>query len=162
MAVDLDIKPPIKQIINRILLIHSLNFYHFRTNFEGKTGPHIRVCHWKLFFLFLNQNICFWYWKEPSRWDGSFEHPKHMFKLMDKKIITILRKSFLLNWPYGKQQSLFELLTWFADLILYVPVNIFSVMMECSKMQCGATSQAIAATHWSRVKHSTTALLFSW
>ena len=23
-----------------------------------------------------------------------------MFKLMDKKIITIFRKSFLLNWPY--------------------------------------------------------------
>ena len=23
-----------------------------------------------------------------------------MFKLMDKKIITILRKLFLLNWPY--------------------------------------------------------------
>ena len=24
-----------------------------------------------------------------------------MFKLVDKKIITILRKLFLLNWPYG-------------------------------------------------------------
>ena len=30
----------------------------------------------------------------------SFEHPKHMFKLMDKKIIAILRLLFLLNWPY--------------------------------------------------------------
>ena len=29
-----------------------------------------------------------------------FEHPKHMFKLMDKKIISILCKLFLLNWPY--------------------------------------------------------------
>ena len=29
------------------------------------------------------------------------EHPKHMFKLMDKKIITILGKLFLLNWPYA-------------------------------------------------------------
>ena len=38
--------------------------------------------------------------KEPSHWDGSFEHPKHMFKLMDKKIITILRWNFLHNWPY--------------------------------------------------------------
>ena len=56
-----------------------------------KTGPQIRVCNWKLFFLFLNQNICCGYSEEPSRWDGSFEHPKHMFKLMDKKIITILR-----------------------------------------------------------------------
>ena len=31
----------------------------------------------------------------------SFEHPKHMFKLMDKKISAILRKLFLLNWPYA-------------------------------------------------------------
>ena len=60
-----------------------------------------RVCNWKLFFIFLNQNICYGYSKEPSQWDGSFEHPKHMFKLMDKKIITILRRTFLLNWPYG-------------------------------------------------------------
>ena len=33
--------------------------------------------------------------KEPSHLDGSFELPKHMFKLTGKKIITILRsKSF--------------------------------------------------------------------
>ena len=55
------------------------------------TGPQIRVCNWKLFFLFFNHNICCGYSKEPSQWDGSFEHPKHMFKLMDKKIIQILR-----------------------------------------------------------------------
>ena len=35
-----------------------------------------------------------------KRRDGSFEHPKHMFELMDKKIITILRIYFWLNWPY--------------------------------------------------------------
>ena len=44
----------------------------------------------KIIFLFLNQNICCGYSKEPSHGDGSFEHPKHMFKLMDKKIIAIL------------------------------------------------------------------------
>ena len=33
-------------------------------------------------------------------WDGSFEHPKHMFKLMDKKIIAILPSKILLIWPY--------------------------------------------------------------
>ena len=49
-----------------------------------KSGPQIRVS-----FLFLNQNICCGYSKEPSR-GGSFEHRKHMFKLMDKKIIVIL------------------------------------------------------------------------
>ena len=53
-----------------------------------------------LIFLFLNQNICCGYSKEPSCGDGSFEHPKQMFKLKGKKIIIILRYKFLLNWPY--------------------------------------------------------------
>ena len=53
-------------------------------------GLQIRVCIVKLFSLFLIQNICCGYSKEPIQWDGSFEHPKHMFKLMGKKIITIL------------------------------------------------------------------------
>ena len=64
------------------------------------SGTQIRVRNWKYFFLFLNQNICCGYSKEPSRWDGSLEHPKQMLKLMDKKIIAILRKIFLLNLPY--------------------------------------------------------------
>ena len=34
------------------------------------------------------------------------EHPKHMFKLMDKKIITISRKLFFLNWPYDRGSAL--------------------------------------------------------
>ena len=55
------------------------------------TGLQIRVCIEKLFSLFLVQNICCEYSKEPSQWDGSFEHPKHMFWLMGKKIVTILR-----------------------------------------------------------------------
>ena len=59
------------------------------------------VRNWKLFFLLLNQNICCGYSKEPSQWDGSFEHPEQMFKLMDKKMITILHKLFLHNWPYA-------------------------------------------------------------
>ena len=58
-------------------------------------GHQIRVRNWKLFFSFLNQNI---------QWDGSFEHLKHMYKLMDKKIIAILSRLFLLNWPYGPSQ----------------------------------------------------------
>ena len=32
----------------------------------------------KLIFFFLNQNICSGYSKEPSQWDCSFEHPKHV------------------------------------------------------------------------------------
>ena len=57
-------------------------------------------CYWKLFFLFLNQNIYCGYSKEPSKWDASFEHPKHMFKLMGKKIITILHSISSIIWTY--------------------------------------------------------------
>ena len=35
-----------------------------------------------LILLFLNYNICCGNSEEQSRWDGSFEHPKHMLKLM--------------------------------------------------------------------------------
>ena len=65
------------------------------------SGLQIRVRNWKWFFLFLNQNICCGYSKELSQWDSSFEHPKHMFKMRGKKIITIfLRSKILLNWTY--------------------------------------------------------------
>ena len=62
-------------------------------------GPQIRVHNRKLFFLFLKQNICCGYPKEPSRWDGSFEHPKYEFKLMGKK---------MLNWPYVMDKKLIK------------------------------------------------------
>ena len=34
------------------------------------------------------------YSKEPSDLDGSFENPKHMFKPIDKKIMTFILKKF--------------------------------------------------------------------
>ena len=42
-----------------------------------------------------------WVLKEPSQWDGSFVHPKHMFKLIGKKIITILHSKNVLIWTYA-------------------------------------------------------------
>ena len=49
----------------------------------------------KRIFLFLNQNICCGYSKEPSRGDESFEHPKHMLKLMGKKMFKIYARIFV-------------------------------------------------------------------
>ena len=46
--------------------------------------------YWKISFFISHQNICCGYSKEPSQGDGSFEYPKHMFKLIGKKLITIL------------------------------------------------------------------------
>ena len=56
-------------------------------------------------FLFLNQNICCGCSKEPSQWDGSFEHPKHMLKIMGKKIFTILHEKFCLSKPLGSRRG---------------------------------------------------------
>ena len=64
-------------------------------SFESAYRPLDKVHNEKLIFLFLNQNICCGYSKELSQWDGTFEHQKHMLKLMDKKIFTTLRSKFL-------------------------------------------------------------------
>ena len=54
------------------------------------------------FSYFSTRIICCGYSKEPSQRDGSFEHPKHMFKLMGKKTITFLCSKvseFMFNVP---------------------------------------------------------------
>ena len=65
--------------------------------FCTKIGLQIWMGTWTFFFSFHNQNICC-----GSQWDGSFEQPKHMFKLMGLKINTILRLKYFLNWSYAK------------------------------------------------------------
>ena len=69
-------------------------------------GLQIRMRNWKLFFLFLNQSICCGYSIELSQWDGSFEHPKRMFKLMGNEIIAILRWKTFFNWTYADGENL--------------------------------------------------------
>ena len=49
------------------------------------------------FFIFLNQTFCFGYSKEPSQCDGSFEHPKHMLKMINKKIMKIVELFLLIH-----------------------------------------------------------------
>ena len=63
----------------------------------------MRVCNWKLFFL----SYVVGTQKNHHQWDRSFEHPKHMFKLMDKNIIAILLKLILPNWLYAPLGLLF-------------------------------------------------------
>ena len=58
--------------------------------------PEIRVCNGKL----ISYSSIKTYVVGTQKKDSSFEHPKHMFKLMDMKIITILHSKVLLNWPY--------------------------------------------------------------
>ena len=64
-------------------------------------GLQIRMRIGKLFSLFLMQNICCGYSKEPSQWDGSFEHPKHMFKSMGiRKYLKFYANKISFNWIY--------------------------------------------------------------
>ena len=39
------------------------------------------------------------YQKEPSHWEGSFEHPQHIHKLMGKNIITALTPKVSFSGP---------------------------------------------------------------
>ena len=70
-------------------------------HFFSSSRPPDKCAYLKI-ILFLNQNICCGYSKEPSRWEGSFEHPKHMFRLLGKNIFAILRSKILRNWTYVK------------------------------------------------------------
>ena len=67
------------------------------------------MCHRKIIFLFLKQNLCCGYSKEPPQWDGSFDHPKHMLKLMGKKIFTLLSSKIFvyLNLWYSRTCTCF-------------------------------------------------------
>ena len=58
----------------------------------------------------------------------SFEHPDQMFRLMDKKIIAISHKLFLLNWPYANlHESIlkneFSPLHWLENQLMYGILN---------------------------------------
>ena len=55
------------------------------------TRPPDKSVYLKIVFLIAQQKHMLWVLKR------SFEHPKHMFESMYKKIIAILRKLFLLN-----------------------------------------------------------------
>ena len=55
------------------------------------SGLKLRVCTKIIFSYFLTKAYVVGTQKEPSQWDDSFEHRKHMLKLMSKKIFTSLR-----------------------------------------------------------------------
>ena len=65
---------------------HLLTLMMFITQIQSP-GKSVQL---KLSCLFLIENICCVYSKELSQLDASFEHTKSMFKLINKKIITIL------------------------------------------------------------------------
>ena len=96
----------------------------------------------KLFSLFLIQNICCVYSKETSRLDGSSEHPKHTFKLADKKIIAIVRKYNLLNWAYGltcQPRHVFS--NFFAQNLANLETMSWLCVFIFQNLNCSSSSQ---------------------
>ena len=43
-----------------------------------RLSSRLKSAYQKMIYLFLNQNTCCGCSKEPSQWDGYFEHPKHV------------------------------------------------------------------------------------
>ena len=65
------------------------------TDCQSNFGKHLirppdKSVYWKNIFLFSHPIHMLWVLKKPSQQDGSFEHPKHIFKLIGKEIIAIL------------------------------------------------------------------------
>ena len=70
---------------------HMFPCYIWHSIWSYVMKPHRYI----IFFVFLIQNICFGYSKELSQWEGSFEHPNHIFKLIANKILAISRWNVL-------------------------------------------------------------------
>ena len=74
---------------------------------------------------------------QKNRRDGSFEHPKHVFQLMNKKIIAFYRLFlFCLTGPmshYTLQVIIDVPLLQGWDVCLYVPVTIGTVPQGLSQ-----------------------------
>ena len=75
------------------------NFMENSIGFKRVKGQYFRDLVKSLYqkhnFLISQPKHMLWVLKRTSQWDGSFEHPKHMLKLMGKKILTILRSQKL-------------------------------------------------------------------
>ena len=54
-------------------------------------GLQIKCAYWNIIFFISYPKHMLWLLKKTVPMDDSFEHTKRMFKLMDKKAITILR-----------------------------------------------------------------------
>ena len=61
--------------------------------------PQDKSAYWKIIFLISQPKHMLWVLKRTG--DGSFEHPKHMFKLIGKEINAILgAQTILMIWTY--------------------------------------------------------------
>ena len=62
--------------------------------------PPDKSAYWKIIFLITQPKHMLWVLKKPYRGDRSFEHLKHMFKLMGKEINAILVAQNIFFWTH--------------------------------------------------------------
>ena len=82
----------------------------------------------------------FWVLKRPVPLGQFFENPKHMFRSLGKKMMTILRSNFLLSWTYVSSLNFWNILAYAVTLPaepvllaykLYKPFGHRSGMANC-------------------------------
>ena len=83
-----DLKQETSSFVGIKVFMSSWNFVLSWIEHEKSFITWIKRAYQIINFLFLNKNICCGYSKEPSQWDSSFEHPKHMLKMMGKKLFA--------------------------------------------------------------------------
>ena len=84
--------------------VHNRDTRRTEDILTGVSRPLDKSAYWQNIFLISQPTHMLWVLKRSV----SFEHPKHMFKLIGKKIITILRYIFffLLTGTMGKYSGL--------------------------------------------------------
>ena len=75
--------------IYSMALVSQINFFMLIPGSSPAVRPPDKNAYLKIIFLISQQNRRCGYSKDPSQRDSSFEHPKHMFKLMGKKIVQL-------------------------------------------------------------------------
>ena len=161
MSVFLQVAPPVVSVMVDSRKTHGVmsdcnkqNIYDYRIL---KTGLQIRVP----IFLISKPKHMSWYSKEPSKWDISFEHPKHMFQLMGKKIIAILQ-NFLLIWTYDYEMVIHQLSVkahqFSAENAIIWAQNFYRVQKPCSKT--GLTVTLSSFTHLQQLPKSIVCLFW--
>ena len=116
-------------------------FYHGQMKFgvlliSMKPRPLDRSANLRISLLISQPKHMLCVLKEPSQWDGSFEHPKHMIKLMGKKKITILHSKSFRIWTYETLiiRIKFTRWRWFRERLQGLPrtgTEISAVFLPC-------------------------------
>ena len=87
------------------MLNNKENTNILRIKWCNSCGHTIKAGLQRIFFLFLNQNICWRYSKEPSQWDGSFEHPNICLKWWVRKLMQFSVHKLSLSKPNLKKSK---------------------------------------------------------